>query len=232
MQSPFLIGLLSIVPGLGFFVLKKPRRGLGVIGILLALLIMFLFISNDFISQLSFQFAILVYIGQIYLAAQSAKLLKRQQAGEVTTPRETTKIVPPPPSLSLKERGAYKMRETVRQQLNPGEQLHEAVIAQSRFPTGSYVLFGPVAALSIRQYYVGLTEDTLIMIEQDKFGKHADIKRIPLVDIKSSKLKKRMLYDDLMVDFGDKNLLKLQVTSGLRNQTRALFEKLQNLTGS
>lgn len=228
MQSPFLIGLLSIIPGLGFFVLGKPRRGLGVLGILFVLLILFLFTSGNFITQLSFQFAILVYIGQIYLAAQSARMIKRQQAGELTMPREKTKIEPPP-GLSLKERGNYKMRETVRQQLNPGEELLEAVVAQSKFPTGSFVLFGPIAMLSMQQYYVGLTEDTLVMIEQDTFGKHVDIKRLPLADIKSSKFNKRMLYDDIVLDFGDKNVLKLQVTSGLRTQTQAMFEKLQSL---
>ncbi len=72
----------------------------------------------------------------------------------------------------------------------------------------------------------------VILIEQDSFGKHADIKRIPLVDIKSSKLNKRILYDDLILDFGDKNLLKLQITSGFRKQTLAMYEKLQELIGA
>jgi len=226
MQSPFLIGLLSIVPSLGLFVLKKPRKGLGVLGILFVLLILFLFTSSNFIAQLSFQFAILVYIGQIYLAVQSARTIKRQQAGELAIPREITKNEPPP-GLSLKERGDYKMRETVRQQLNPGEELLEVVVAQSKFPTGSLALFGPVAMLSMRHYYVGLTEDMLVMIEQDSLGQHVDIKRLPLEDIKSSKFKKRMLYDDIVLDFGDKNILKLQVTYGLRKLTHSLYEKLQ-----
>lgn len=228
MKSPFLIGLLSIIPGLGFFVLRKPRRGFWVLGILFVLLVMFLFVPGDFIAQVSFQLAILVWVGQIYLAAQSAKLLKRQQSGEITKPRETTTIAPPPSDLSLKERGAYKMREIVRQQLNPGENLHEAIFAQSGGGVGTYAVHGALSALKMSQYYVGLTDDSLILIEQDNFGKHADIKRIQLTDIKSSKLKKRILTDDLMLDFGDKNILKLKVTSGLRNQTQAIYEKLQS----
>lgn len=231
MQSPFMIGLLSIVPGLGFFVLGKPRRGFGVIGILFTLLFIFLYTRGDFITQVSFSLFFLVWIGQIILAAQSARLLKRQKAGELTQPREKTKIELPP-GLSLKERGAYRIRETVRQQLNPNENLHEAVFAQSGGSVGTYVLYGALTALKMSQYYVGLTDDSLIMIEQDKFGKHADIKRIPLADIKSSKYKKRLLTDDLTLDFGDKNLLKLQITSGFRKQTLAMYEKLQALTGS
>ena len=228
MQSPFLIGLLSIIPGLGFFVLGKPRRGFGVIGILLVLLIMFLFIPGDFITQISFQMAILVWVGQIYLAAQSAKLIKKQQAGEVTTPRDISKIEIPS-GLSLKERGTYRIREIVRQQLNPGEELLETVFAQTVQSVGSMAVNGALTALKASQYYIGLTEESLIMIEVDSFGTPADIKRLPLTGIKSSKLKKRLLADDLILDFGEKKPMKLQVNAGFRNQTRALFEKLQDL---
>ena len=227
MPSPILIGLISLIPGFGFFVLKQPRRGWGVLGILFSLLIIFLFIPNDFIAQLSFQISILVYLGQIYLASQSARLLKRQQAGEITKPRESSKITPPP-GLSFKERNIYRLRETVRQQLNPGENLLEAVIAQSGGQVGTYALYGAFSAFRMSQYYVGLTDDSLILIEQDNFGNLADIKRIPVSDIKSSKLNKRILYDDLMLDLGEKNKIKLQVTSGLRNHTKAIFERLQN----
>lgn len=228
MQSPFLIGLLSIIPGLGFFVLGKPRRGFWVIGILATLLFIFLFIPGEFITQLSFQFILLVWIGQIVLAAQSARLQKRQQAGEVTQPREKEKIVPPP-GLSLKERGDYKIRETVRRQLKPGENLLEAVFVQSGGGVGTYALYGALSALKMRQYYVGLTDESIIMIEQDNFGNHIDIKRIPLSDIKSIKLNKRIFYDDLMLDLGEKNHLKLQITSGLRRLTMSFFDRLQSI---
>ena len=125
------------------------------------------------------------------------------------------------------------MREIVRQQLNPGENLHEAVVAQTGGGVGTYAVYGALSALKkIRQYNVGLTDDSLIMIEQDHFGKPVDINRIPLADIKSSELKKKLLTDNLTLDFGDKNLLKLQVTSGLRTHTLAMYEKLQALTGS
>jgi hypothetical protein len=231
MRSPFIIGLLSIIPGLGLFVLGKPKRGFWVIGILFTLLFIFLFIPGDFITQLSFQLILLVWVGQIVLAAQSARLQKRQEAGEVTHPREKEKIVPPP-GLSLRERGDYKIRETVRQQLNPGENLLEAIFVQSGGGVGTYALYGALSALRMRQYYVGLTEESMVMIEQDNFGNHVDIKRIPLSDIKSIKLNKRILYDDLMINLGDKNLLKLQITSGLRRLTMSFYDKLQsNLAG-
>ena len=231
MRSPFLIGLISIIPGLGFFILGKPRRGFWVLGILFTLLIIFLFIPGDFISQVSFQFILLVWVGQIVLAAQSARLEKRQKAGEITQPREKETIVPPS-GLSFKERGDYKIRETVRQQLNPGENLQEAIFVQSGGGVGTYALYGALSALKMRQYYVGLTEESIIMIEQDNFGNHADIKRIPLSDIHSIKLNKRILYDDLMLDLGEKNLLKLQITTGLRRLTISFYDKLKSfMTG-
>jgi hypothetical protein len=123
---------------------------------------------------------------------------------------------------------AYRMREIVRQQLNPGENLLEAVFAQSGGRVGTYALYGAFSALKMSQYYVGLTDDSLILIEQDNFGNLADIQRIPLADLKSIKLNKRILYDDLMLDLGDKDLLKLQITSGLRDQTHGIYERLEN----
>ena len=216
MQSPFVVGLLSIIPGLGFFVLGQPKRGIGIIGIVGGLFLLANFFSIDFFSDLS----IIAWIGQIYYAVQTANLLKRQKSGEVVIPRETTPIPPPPHGLSANERMAHKMRETVRQQLNLGEHLTDAVVAQTMPSIGSTVF-------SVRMYYVGLTEKALVIIEQDFMGKPADVKRIPLSEIKSSEYKKGLLTDSLVLDFGNKKSMRLQVTIRLRTQTQTIFAGLQ-----
>lgn len=227
MQSPFVVGLLSVIPGLGFFVLGQPKRGFGAIGIIIGLFIFGLFVPSQFFSQLSFQFFILAWVGQIYYAVQTAKLIKRQEAGEVVAPREMPLIAPAPDNLSANEKIAYKMREIVRHQLNIGEHLVGAIMAQTMPSMGSHLLIGAAAGFTMRMYYVGLTENTLIMIEQDFLGKPADLKRIPLTNIKSSKFDKGWLTDSLVLDFGEKKPMELRVTFRLREQTQLIFAGLQ-----
>lgn len=227
MQSPFVVGLLSIIPGLGFFVLGQPKRGLGAIGIMFGLFVFALFVPSEFLGKMSFQFFILAWIGQIYYAVQTANLLKKQQSGETIVPREVMPIAPAPHGLSANEKMAYKARETVRQQLNVGEHLIDAVVAQTLPSVGAHVLIGAAAAFGTKMYYVGLTEKSLVMIEQDFMGKPADVKRVPLSDIKSSEYKKQWLLDSLILDFGKKKTVKLQVSYRLRPQTQAIFAGLQ-----
>ena len=228
MQSPFAIGVLSIVPGLGFFVLGQSKRGIGTIGIIIGLFTFGLFIPSEFLSQLGFQLFFIAWISQIYYAVQTANLLKKQKSGEVVAPRETTSITPAPHGLSANEKLAYKMRETVRQQLNAGEHLIDAVVAQILPSMGAHILIGAAAAFSTKAYYVGLTEKTLIMIEQDFMGKPADVKRVSLSDLKSSEYKKGLLTDSLVLDFGQKKSMKLRITVRLRTQAQAIFTGLQN----
>lgn len=227
MQSPFAVGVLSIIPGLGFFVLGQPKRGFGVIGIIVGLFIFGLFVPNKLLSQISLQLFFLAWIGQIYYAVQTANLIKKQESGEIVAPREATPIAPAPQGLSANEKLAYKMREIVRQQLNPGEHLVGAILAQTMPSMGAHILIGAVAAFSMRAYYIGLTENALIMIEQDFMGKPADVKRISLTDIKSSKLKKGWLTDSLVLGFGKKKSMELRITFRLREQTQVIFAGLQ-----
>jgi hypothetical protein len=78
-------------------------------------------------------------------------------------------------------------------------------------------------------YYIGLTDDSLILIEQDSFGDHADINRIPVADIKSTKFKKKFPFDQWQMDLGDNKRLDLFVNSGLRHLSSEIYEKLKEL---
>ena len=230
MQSPFVVGVLSIIPGLGFFVLGQPKRGISAIGIIVGLFIFGLFVPSELLSQISLQLFVVAWIGEIYYAVQTANLLKKQQSGETVVPHEVTPIAPAPHGLSANEKLAYKVRETVRQQLNVGEHLVDAIAAQTLPSAGAHILIGAAAAFATKAYYVGLTEKSLVMIEQDFTGKPADVKRIPLSDIKSSEYKKQRLLDSLILDFGKKKTVKLNVSYRLRPQTQAIFAGLQKQT--
>ncbi len=228
MQSPFTIGVLSIIPGLGFFVLGQLKRGVGIIGTLIGLFTFSLFIPSEFLSELSFQLFLITWIGQIYYAVQTAKLLKKQKSGEIIAPRETRPIAPAPHGSSANEKLAHKVRETVRQQLDIGEHLIDAVFAQVLPSMGAHILVGAAATFSTKSYYVGLTEKTLIMLEQDFMGKPINVKRISLSDLKSSEYKKGLLTDSLELGFGNKKSMKLRITVRLRTQVQTIFTNLQN----
>jgi hypothetical protein len=227
-RSPFIIGFLSIIPGLGFFVLEQPRHGFGAAGIVVGFFLVAFIIPEKQISSICFQIALLVWLGQIYYAYQAAKLIKRQESGDVVVPREIMPLPPPPPGLSYRERLAFRVRETVRQQLNPGEILIAAILGQTVISFQSHALLGTVAIFTRRQHYVALTKYALILIEQDMLGKSVDIKREMLCDIKSIEMKKGLFLDRLYFDFGNNEFLNLEVTFLLRSQTRMIstaFEK-------
>ena len=83
MQSPYVVGFLSIIPGLGFFVLGQYRKGLITISIIVGLILVALFVPSRLIAQLSFEFAILTWVGQIIYSAQSAKVFIKLESGEI-----------------------------------------------------------------------------------------------------------------------------------------------------
>jgi hypothetical protein len=227
MQSPLIIGFLSIIPGLGFFVLGQPRRGFSVIGIILGLMIVLLFIPVIFLIQLSLYTLIVVWVGQIYYAVQTANVYKRQKSGDLIAPREIMPIGSLPSDLSANERLAYKTNEIVRQQLNPGERLVTSIFAKTTPTYGSHMLLGIYSFFTIKYFHVGLTENSLLLIEQDFFGKPMDIKRISKTTIKSCKFSKGLTIDQLKLEIVDKKPLNLTISFRLRKQTMEISKALQ-----
>jgi uncharacterized membrane protein len=129
MQSPFAIGLASIVPGLGFLLLNKTRWAVNTFFLVIGLLIAGLFVPDGIWSNILLDVCGLVWFGQGYYAVQSARLKIKQDKGEVVAPRDVSPLSLPPSNLTRGEKLAFKVGETLRQQLLPGEFLKDAVLA-------------------------------------------------------------------------------------------------------
>ena len=231
MQSPKKIGFLSIIPGLGFFQLGQIKRAFISFGIVLGSIIIAVFsvfTTYDFLCGPFIQISFIAWIAQIYFAVQTANALDKQLSGETSAMREI--ISPePPPNLSLSERLIFKIYETVKQQINLGEHLTHAIIAQYMPTFGSHFWLGPFAFLKMRTYHIGLLAETsIIVIEHDFNGKPANVKRIELGKMKSSRYKKGLLMDKIFLDLGDEKLLPLRVSFRLRENTQAIYFALQS----
>ena len=231
MQTPLAIGLLSIIPGLGFLQLGQFKRALISFSIVFSstiIALFFIFTSYDYLCGIFIQISFVVWVSQIYFAVQTANTLNKQIIGATNAIQEVIPSTPPLNS-SLHERSIFKIRDTVSQQLNLGEHLTHAIMAQCMPTLGSHLFLGVFAFLQMRTYHIGLLENSsLIMIEHDFNGKPADAKRIPFQNVKATQFKKGLLMDKLILDLGEKKPINLQVSFRLRESTQAIFSALQN----
>ncbi len=225
MRSPFVVGLLSIIPGLGFVALGQWRRALGSFGVVFGLFVAFLFVPEGFLVDLFFNFAIFSWFGQIFWALQTVRLQKRQAAGEVAVPKESVNSSPLP-GLSFREQQLHKLNTKVLHQLNPGEQLAGSLVAQTMPSLGKLALLGAAAFFTMRQFDVGLTQTSLVMIEQDMMGKPAGVRYIPLHQIKLTKYKKGLLVDKLTLEGVEDKPTLFQINRVFRETTGKLIATL------
>lgn len=228
MQSPFVIGVASIVPGLGFILLAKYRSAVNSFFIVVGLFVAGLFIASGIWSDIFIEFSALIWIGQIVYAVQTANIQKKREAGEIISPREATPLSPIPSNLSRGERLAFKIAETIRQQLQPGEILKDAVLAQIMPSMGQHVLWGAASMLSMKQYYLGTTNQGIVFLELDMFGKPFQINRVPAERIKSIEFKKDFLQDSLSIHLTDEKPLGFKVSYLLRKHTENMPRAFQS----
>lgn len=226
MQSPVIVGLVSIIPGLGFVVLEKTMRGISVFVFIVGLLIVAMITPNKALSSFSFQFSLFLWMLQIFYAVRDAKHLAREKSGEIVVPK-ATKRVETPRGLKRSERVATKIRETVLQHLNPNEELIEAIIVQS-IPSKKARIFGGVLSmLSIRQFFLALINDGVVVIELDYLGKPASISRYPTYSIRVTQYKKGWLMDKFTLAIEEEKPINVEVTVRDREQTELILSVLE-----
>ncbi|HEV8378809.1 MAG TPA: hypothetical protein VGP99_08155, partial [Tepidisphaeraceae bacterium] len=126
MSSPIVIGLASIIPGLGFALLGKLRWSANAFFLVVGLFAAGLFVPSQFWGELCLRLAVAAWIGQIYYAVRWTSTKAKQESGEIVAPRETGIISEAPAGSSRGERLAHKSAELIRQQLQPGEHLKDA----------------------------------------------------------------------------------------------------------
>ena len=226
MKSPFVVSLLSVIPGLGFFVLKRPKIGLGIIGALFLCIVVFLFSANEMIYTFAFQFGFFIWLIQIAAAFREARRQIRIENGEASAPLNANNddFIMPTDLAEKKKivRDAYKF---IKQQAEAGEEIYHTILAQVFPSVGSLLLFGNLSLISMDQMYIGFTSKGLLMVKLDMMGKPGEVKRMDYAEIKSMNYSKGLLYDRLQVFTSEKKGMTWKVHFLFRDQTQQIAQK-------
>jgi hypothetical protein len=77
-------------------------------------------------------------------------------------------------------------------------------------------MWGGAAMLSTKQYYLGITNQGLVLMELDLLGKPVDIKRISFDSVQAINFHKDFLNDNLEINLKGGNPLKVRYCSRLK----------------
>jgi len=222
-----MIGLLSIIPGLGLVVIGEFLKGLGVF-IITFLAFMCLFVPWDIFVGIGLALGLILWGVQLWYAVSVAQRLSRAEAG-LALPVRQVEAASLPPGASFEEKSQQKIRDTVMGLLAPDERLNVALYGTTGVRTFTLVdlilaLLGgtPLSGEKVRQCYLGITDNELILIETDAFGKPFNIQRIAFNKVLILKFREHMLSDELAIDIGEEKPLQLAVGRPLRQSTRQL----------
>jgi len=234
MKTPRAIGLLSVVPGLGLALLGEARKGLAAF-VFVLLLCVSAFAPWELVSVTALTLALTAWITQGYYAVVVAQRLARERAG-LALPTQQVPESPAPPGVSVGERHLHAARRAVLKLLRPGERLHVALQGATGAPSGveilsdlgSLALGGPAlgSGVGIRQLYLGITDQHLVLVETDAFGQPSDLRRVPVSQVASVETREGALSDELVFDIGDANPLRVAVGRPMRQGTRQVVEIL------
>ena len=234
MKKPWVVGLLSIVPGLGLIALGQVVAGLGVMAGISLLVVLFLITTSTDLSTWLFSFALILWmlqLGYAMLAAvgaaapkQSPKKIAQREAREIQ--REAAAI----------QRSA---REALTPLLLPGQHLRIALDGMGGIDVRVVggLLLALIHALGGGAYtggpdrpttWIGITEDELVFATTRRIPKPSDLRRVSLSDVSLAGFKEgRLGFDKLVLRTGKRKLLRLYTAKSLRPAIRELATLLR-----
>lgn len=217
LQSPLVVSLASVVPGLGFLLLGRWKQALWVWLALLGLFALYNFSAvGSFWELLGIRFFFFVWFGQGFLAFQEARMTRALETGQLKAAREITEydaIVPA--NLPRPQRAIYKIQKYVQAQCDFGEQVQAALIG---FSNANY-------RLGTCQFSVGFTAKNLVVLDMGPYGKPISVEKYPL-DQTRLKYKKGFLQDTVQLELpGQTNPFLIYVNWGIRKATLEFVEK-------
>ena len=230
MKKPWVVGVLSLVPGLGLIVLGRVVLGFALMAFMAILALVGSLDPSGVISPVALTVGLIVWIVQGYYAVVIAQRMARVYQGD-SPPQRDVATVPPPSGASLREKRVSEARRAVTQLLSPGEELQVAIHGSTdTTPIGLALLDlatgSSPAPQQVRQLYVGITDDALVIVNVDAFGQPSEIQRVPLAQAKLVEYKQGMLSDQLAIDIGGANLLRLGVARLMRRESQLLANLL------
>ena len=217
-KSPLIVGLASILPGLGFWILGKKRLAVTSAVVVIGAFLVYIAAPWESVYSFSCNVAILGWFLQGVYAVYEARTISKVESGEMEAARSSEAKIEIPSDIPRRERLAYKAQEVIRGQLDPGERIQDAVMVY----TSSYL----GGASSMSQYYLGLLSDQIILIGTDLFGKPASVKRIPFYQIEQAKFKKGLINDQIILSVAGEKKTRMNVHRIQRSHTESFQEVL------
>jgi len=188
MKHPVLIGILSIVPGLGYLFLGQFTKAIYVWAGLVVSFFIFLFSPSGWLEEIAFFAVLIVWFGQVFWAYREAKELSQMEKGEVIKAKDVT-LSPPPDELSRQERQIYKMRETLNAQLGPGQQVGPVMLVSDKARSSSATSW----------YYLGVISTGLMLVKLSMWNKPKLVETIPFTTIDKVEFKEpKISFNDEM----------------------------------
>ncbi|MCP4142281.1 MAG: hypothetical protein GY755_18755 [Chloroflexi bacterium] len=217
-QSPWIVGIASLFPGLGYLLLKKWKEIFIVWFLLVFSFALYNFSPIDsFLEIFGLRISFLIWIAQIYLAVGSARQKKAIESGELAPAKEVeTGDIIIPLDVPRRKRGLYKLEQIMVGQLEIGETLLATILGvdNSQMKIGT------------SQYLFGLTKDNLIVLSLGMSGKPQTIDRIPLLEVNNIEYKKRLLQDKVSIHIqGQRKPFKVYTNFSFRKEVLEFLEK-------
>jgi hypothetical protein len=228
MRRPWIIGALSIVPGLGIIALGRIVPGLAVMASIAVLGFLALLDPAGTIAQLAFSVGLIIWVTQGYYAIALARRLAQSRSGS-TIPEREAATEPLPPGASFADKRAHEARMAVAPLLEPSETLRVVIHGSTDTTPIGLALMDLVTGASSdqpesRQLYLGITEHDLVLVEIDAFGKPSHLQRIPLAKVKLGEFRQGILSDVLALDVDASQSLRIGVARMMRQRTRQLAD--------
>lgn len=216
MATPTLFIALAVLPGLGLLALGKYKAAflyaiIPVYGALIAASLL----SSGIWRTLALGVALAYWYFQARYTYQVAQRDWKSAQGE---PVPVVRDVKLPANLSASENIMFKVQEQLKHQLAPNETLQAAVAA---------VKAPMVTIFYQRNYFIGLTEKDMILLELDFLSEPLYITRYPLAALQDTALKSSKYKKELTLRLpGDTEPTKFTITKLFQMEQVYAFEDI------
>ena len=219
MNSPILVSIASIIPGLGLLLLGERRQAIFTAILVIGLLFVTLISPWKTISLVSVNLLFLFWLFQGANACYDARLQKLIKKGSIQPAKSDTHFPPYPSGMSRTERGIFRAKRIIRHQLTSSEYVKEAVFAdQTSFFRG---------ICQSQHFYVGLSKNALIIVIRSFWGKPMGLVEIKFDHVEDIKVKYGLVYDYLNLSLTEnRNGYKFRISRRLRKHTNKLVAEI------
>jgi hypothetical protein len=219
LNHPIIVGIASLVPGLGYLMLGKLRSAVYVWLAMLSAALVYLFSPIDFLWDVAAIAFLGIWFVQLVWASREAALERRIASGQVAPAREAmAPVATPPPGLSRKEKHAFQIRETVKAQIGLGENLGPVVTVMDRSRASIYT----------SMFYLGVVDSGLVVVLLSMGSTPKSVQRIERGKLAGFEFKKGMLTDRIRVRIsGQKRPTTFYSQRPFREQMQALASAVE-----